>query len=254
MTALAFCSASRWGGDVLFSRAGHLDVAWSANESITASCLVAGQSSTFLSSLALSRANAQILHGDIFILCACYFHVTRLTNVALTTFLGPTDLDRSATLNGTVPFSSAIVELFGSEIDRVDTCDLGISWTTNETVAAILRSIRCPECTTVDGPFILRCAHGRRRKIGWFDAVLLDVALRANESATTLLRAEGVGGTACDGLLADAGTVLVLSPNLGGRGVGKDEEDGDRRPGEDDGGEDLHLAGLMGDRLLMQVV
>ena len=47
----------------------------------------------------LSRANAQILHGDIFFLCACYFHVTRLTNVALTTFLGPTDLDRSATFN-----------------------------------------------------------------------------------------------------------------------------------------------------------
>lgn len=57
--------------------------------------------------------------------------------------------------------------------------------------------------------------------------MLLDVALRANESATTLLRAEWVGGTACDGLLADAGTVLVLSPNLGGRGIGKEEEDGD---------------------------
>ena len=73
--------------------------------------------------------------------------------------------------------------------------------------------------------------------------MLLDVARRANEPATALLRAEGVGGTACDGLLADAGTVLVLSPNLGGRGIGKEEEDGDRRPGEDDGGEDLHLAG-----------
>lgn len=57
--------------------------------------------------------------------------------------------------------------------------------------------------------------------------MLLDVARRANEPATALLRAEGVGGTACDGLLVDAGTVLILSPNLGGRGVGKDEEDGD---------------------------
>ena len=96
--------------------------------------------------------------------------------------------------------------------------------------------------TTVDRPFILRGAHGRRGEVGWFDAVLLDVALCADESATALLRAEGVGGTACDGLLADAGTVLILSSNLGGRGVRKDEEDGDRRPGEDDGGEDLHLA------------
>ena len=57
--------------------------------------------------------------------------------------------------------------------------------------------------------------------------MLLDVARRADEPATALLRAEGVGGTACDGLLVDAGTVLILSPNLGGRGIGKEEEDGD---------------------------
>ena len=47
----------------------------------------------------LGRANAQILHGDIFFLCACLLHVTRLAYVALTTFLGPTDLDRGATYN-----------------------------------------------------------------------------------------------------------------------------------------------------------
>ena len=108
--------------------------------------------------------------------------------------------------------------------------------------------------TAVDRPFILRCAHGRGRKIRWFDAVLLDVARRAEESATALLRAEGVGGTACDGLLADTGTVLILIAHLSGRGVGKDEEGGDRRPREDDGGEDVHLAGLTGDRLSMQMV
>ena len=49
----------------------------------------------------LGRANAQILHGDIFFLRACYFHVTRLANVALTTFLGPADLDRSTTYKNT---------------------------------------------------------------------------------------------------------------------------------------------------------
>ena len=49
----------------------------------------------------LSRANTQILHGDIFFLRACYFHVTRLANVALTTFLGPADLDRSTTYKNT---------------------------------------------------------------------------------------------------------------------------------------------------------
>ena len=47
----------------------------------------------------LSRANAQILHGDIFFLCAYRFHIARLADVSLATFLGPTDLDRGATYN-----------------------------------------------------------------------------------------------------------------------------------------------------------
>ena len=39
--------------------------------------------------------------------------------------------------------------------------------------------------------------------------MLLDVARRADEPATALLRAEGVGGTACDGLLADVAQIAA---------------------------------------------
>ena len=93
--------------------------------------------------------------------------------------------------------------------------------------------------SAIDRPLVLCGAHGRTGEGGWFDAVLLDVARRADQAAAAPLRAEGIGRATCECLLVDAGAILVHGSYLGG-GVGQDEEDGDRRPGEDDGGEDLH--------------
>lgn len=45
---------------------------------------------------------------------------------------------------------------------------------------------------TIDRPLVLRGAHGSRGEVGRFDAVLLDVALRADQAAAALLRAEGI--------------------------------------------------------------
>ena len=88
--------------------------------------------------------------------------------------------------------------------------------------------------SAIDRPLVLCCAHGRTGEGGRFDAVLLDVARRADQAAAAPLRAEAIGRATCECLLVDAGAILVHGSYLGG-GVGQDEEDGDRRPGEDDG-------------------
>ena len=74
--------------------------------------------------------------------------------------------------------------------------------------------------SAIDRPLVLRGAHGRTGEGGRIDAVLLNVARRADQAAAAPLGAEGIGRTACECLLADAGAILVHGSHLGGRGVG----------------------------------